>query len=58
MPKRIPTGVHSWEWCGQCRCAMVICGKCGNNTCNAGHGTFIVDAPKSLVKRYKWLETK
>lgn len=34
---------HFWEWCPGCCCYIVICGKCGNNTCNAGHGTIIVD---------------
>lgn len=32
---------HVWEWCDHCQRMVVICGKCGNNTCNGGHG--IVD---------------
>lgn len=30
---------HYWEYCMHCDCMMVICGTCGNNTCNAGYGT-------------------
>ena len=29
---------HYWEWCELCEMEVVICGKCGNNTCNAGYG--------------------
>jgi len=29
---------HSWSFCSTCRCAMVHCGHCGNNCCNAGSG--------------------
>jgi hypothetical protein len=27
-----------WEYCLLCECWMIICWKCGNNTCNAGYG--------------------
>lgn len=30
---------HTWEYCDLCEHDVVICGKCGNNTCNGGHGT-------------------
>lgn len=30
--------VHKWSCCRMCG-PMVLCGKCGNNCCNAGHGT-------------------
>jgi hypothetical protein len=30
---------HKWRFCTHCDHMVVICGKCGNNTCNAGHGT-------------------
>jgi len=30
---------HRWEYCDHCEHDVVICGKCGNNTCNGGHGT-------------------
>ena len=29
---------HEWSYCLLCRCNTVICGKCGNNTCNGGSG--------------------
>ena len=31
---------HYWSYCGHCEHDVVICGKCGNNTCNGGYGTF------------------
>jgi len=30
---------HKWVWCDVCEDDIVICGKCGNNTCNGGYGT-------------------
>lgn len=30
---------HKWEYCDFCDHDVVVCGKCGNNTCNGGHGT-------------------
>ena len=30
---------HTWEYCDLCGHDIVICGKCGNNTCNGGYGT-------------------
>ena len=29
---------HKWVWCDLCEDDVVICGKCGNNTCNGGSG--------------------
>ena len=29
---------HTWDYCSHCRGLIVICGRCGNNCCNAGHG--------------------
>lgn len=29
---------HFWDYCAHCQCRMVVCGKCGNNCCNGGHG--------------------
>jgi hypothetical protein len=28
-----------WDWCDLCQRRIVMCGKCGNNCCNGGHGT-------------------
>ena len=33
------THEHYWEYCNHCKINVVICKKCGNNTCNGGHGT-------------------
>lgn len=33
-----PDFKHHWEDCEMCG-RMVVCGKCGNNCCNAGYGT-------------------
>lgn len=30
---------HRWEYCDLCEHEVVICGKCGNNSCNGGSGT-------------------
>ena len=30
---------HYWDWCSLCERDVVICGKCGNNCCNAVYGT-------------------
>jgi hypothetical protein len=30
---------HTWSFCTHCDHMVVICSKCGNNTCNAGYGT-------------------
>lgn len=29
---------HFWSYCSHCEDTMVVCGKCGNNCCNGGHG--------------------
>ena len=29
---------HRWVFCDFCGCDAVICGKCGNNSCNGGYG--------------------
>jgi hypothetical protein len=29
---------HYWDYCHLCEHDVVICGKCGNNTCNGGYG--------------------
>lgn len=30
---------HYWGYCNHCECDVVICGGCGNNTCNGGYGS-------------------
>lgn len=29
---------HAWAFCPSCLVVMVLCGHCGNNTCNGGSG--------------------
>ncbi len=29
---------HYWTDCDFCEARTVICGECGNNCCNGGHG--------------------
>lgn len=29
---------HYWNYCHLCGHEVVICGECGNNTCNGGYG--------------------
>lgn len=29
---------HKWDYCDHCQRPTVICGKCGNNSCNGGSG--------------------
>jgi|AntRauTorckE6833_2_1112554.scaffolds.fasta_scaffold00137_38 hypothetical protein len=36
---------HKWKYCGHCKMWMVICGKCGNNTCNSGSGDIKTGEP-------------
>jgi hypothetical protein len=33
------TPQHEWSYCKLCDTTMVLCGTCGNNTCNGGYGT-------------------
>ena len=53
---------HRWSYCEHCMCPMVICGHCGNNTCNGGSGencpdkcaaahAFDNDPPEELQRR-------
>lgn len=30
---------HKRAWCNHCGREVVICGTCGNGTCNGGYGT-------------------
>ena len=29
---------HKWAYCDLCEHDVVLCGTCGNNTCNGGYG--------------------
>jgi hypothetical protein len=46
---------HFWDYCSLCEHDVVICGKCGNNTCNGGLGIVDgkeCDAGESAYKMY------
>jgi len=46
---------HEWSYCKLCEHDVVICGKCGNNTCNGGYGEVDgeeCDACESAYKMY------
>lgn len=32
---------HKFQFCEHCDRMMVVCGSCGNNTCNGGFGEVI-----------------
>lgn len=40
---------HKIDWCEQCERNVVLCGKCGNNTCNGGHGK-VLDQNGDLIE--------
>ena len=41
---------HYKCYCDYCECATVICGKCGNNTCNGGYGEIPGPEPFTMIK--------
>ncbi|NCQ51530.1 hypothetical protein GW796_06470 [archaeon] len=40
---------HYWEYCDHCETNVVICGTCGNNCCNGGHGEVIGAEPNTTI---------
>jgi len=46
---------HLWEYCNHCNARVVICGTCGNNTCNGGHGTLLDGSDCPDCKSAYWL---
>lgn len=42
MKRKVKKGYHYWSVCWMCG-PMVICGYCGNNCCNGGHGDKCID---------------
>lgn len=40
---------HKVDYCDHCQMTIVICGKCGNNTCNGGYGEVIGPEPGTTV---------
>lgn len=52
-------GKHSIEYCSHCHYPMIVCGYCGNNTCNGGSGDSCPDSCGEAYKlfdanRYPW----
>ena len=37
------------RYCGHCERLVLICGACGNNTCNGGYGEVLGPIPGTLV---------
>lgn len=40
---------HYWSYCDHCDREVVICGHCGNNTCNGGSGEEIGPNPGETI---------
>jgi hypothetical protein len=40
---------HTFSYCDHCERQVVICGKCGNNTCSGGYGEVIGPEPGTLM---------
>lgn len=43
------TATHFVSYCEHCERRIVICGKCGNNTCNGGYGEVIGPEPGTMI---------
>lgn len=41
---------HFKVWCDHCERETTICGRCGNNTCNGGHGVEIGPEPGAVIE--------
>lgn len=40
---------HSFSFCSHCERNTVICGSCGNNTCNGGYGEVMSSNPEKMM---------
>jgi hypothetical protein len=49
---------HKWSWCCHCLCWMVTCGRCGNNTCNAGYGSVDGKECPECVDAHAYCDTR
>jgi uncharacterized CHY-type Zn-finger protein len=43
---------HKVSYCHHCKTEMVVCGVCGNNTCNAGYGMINGETCNSCKSAY------
>lgn len=55
-------GHHKFVYCTHCRYPMIVCGYCGNNTCNGGVGETCKDSCEEAYKlfyahQYPWWMT-
>ena len=57
----IPTSLHTWHYCTQCRDWIVICGICGNNCCNGGSGkttgTTNCNCDEAYSIQFQWFDS-
>lgn len=57
IPRNRGMTKHRWDYCDLCEINIVLCGTCGNNTCNGGYGE--VDGKECSDCPYaydEWLE--
>lgn len=47
--KKENSNKHYFSYCDHCDRKVVICGTCGNNTCNGGYGQVISNIPGQLM---------
>jgi len=38
VPDEVKTSGHTIDYCDHCKGFMIVCGTCGNNTCNGVYG--------------------
>lgn len=41
---------HKFSFCDHCERTIVICGSCGNNTCNGGYGEVNSPTPNEMMQ--------
>ena len=41
---------HYFSYCDHCERQVVICGSCGNNTCNGGYGEVMSPIPGETMQ--------
>ncbi len=44
------TSKHYFSYCEHCDRQVVICGSCGNNTCNGGYGEVMSSTPGETMQ--------
>ncbi len=41
---------HKLSYCDHCEMEIIVCGTCGNNCCNGGHGEVIGPEPGTTME--------